>query len=364
MDNGTNSHGTLDIWGSPATPATMIINGGIVRATGGANDLLLGNSSGSQGFLIVSNGTLTVVGNTIVGYYGQGILNVYGGTVTLPGLLLAWNTGTGTVTVANGAAINLGGQNFKNQINVGYLNLGDATSSGSVTNIGTVTVGENSNPGQIYIRGWGVLATSSGFNLIGTNTMQVTADGYNAADRTLSITGSAAVAHVALAASSGWYARNRGKLLFPSLAVSSGNVTNNWADRSTDLTNDLVNSVQFIFTNATAGTLNGALLATNRTDVHAGLYRPVGVWEFSGPAFTSATLQFRYDAAAAAASSVAETDLKVMNWSGSDWRDITASVNTNAKCIRSKAIASLGAPSQFAVAPLSLVKRGTIFMLR
>ncbi len=184
---------------------------------------------------------------------------------------------------------------------------------------------------------------------------QVIANGYGAdRDFDLSRFGSALLVNStdnpSTNGTNGWFAVRGGKLLLPAVAVLAGSSVTNWGDATADTTIDLVNSARIAFTGATAGNLTGALLAVDRADVPAGLYRPTAVWTFGGIACASATLTLRYDDAAAAVLTVGESDLRVWRHNGAKWEEITGTQDTGTKTITSQATGSLAATSFFAVA--------------
>jgi hypothetical protein len=152
---------------------------------------------------------------------------------------------------------------------------------------------------------------------------RVIADGYGS-DQTLALgAGNDPLTNtVENTSNKGLYAVNGGKLTLKNVTIATGNSTNNWGESVGDTDIDLVNSARIAFTGATAGNLSGSLLATDRTDVPAGLQRPIGVWRLTSPNFTSAVLTFRYDDGALAARRIVEDAIRLRRYDGSAWVDV------------------------------------------
>lgn len=121
---------------------------------------------------------------------------------------------------------------------------------------------------------------------------------------------------------------------------------------------NFVNSARLTFTGAASGSLSGALLALDRSDVPAGLLNPIGAWNFSGGSFGTATLNFRYDHAASATAGRPKSELKVFQYRDGIWVNVTAGpVNTLGKTINTQPLTALG-PFAIGWAP-----RGTTIMI-
>jgi hypothetical protein len=139
------------------------------------------------------------------------------------------------------------------------------------------------------LRGYGTVDLRGTFTHNGT----VIADGYGQ-DRDLNITSYSALENSTdNTTDKGWYATNHGRLNLKPFAVSGGN-TYYWGEQG-DL--DLVNAVRLTFPGSAAGTLTGRLYAADHTAVPdlGTYYRPLALWEFSGPSFSSVDLSFRFD---------------------------------------------------------------------
>lgn len=238
----------------------------------------------------------------------------------------------------------------------GTLFLGDENTTGVISNRlsyfgtytwrdGSMTVrGDASSRGTL--RGWGNVA----LRLKLVNNGRVIADGYGDADRTLNLSwfgadpGGGVFNDIENTTSNGWFAVGEGRLLLPAVAVAAnaGTVSYNWGEDTTDTAIDLVNSVRLSFENAVAFALSGALLAEDRTEVPEGLPALCGVWQFSGGTFAAAALTFRYDEADAAARNVQESDLKVWQYVGNRWIDVTSGQDTTAHTLTTVPLAELG----------------------
>ncbi len=103
----------------------------------------------------------------------------------------------------------------------------------------------------------------------------------------------------------GWYAVNKGRLLYPRAWIAASVPERGIGDAHSDAANDLVNSIHLSFTGITAqgseDLLRAELYATDRDDIPPGLpthgdAKILGVWRLPMPVtFGTATLRFRYD---------------------------------------------------------------------
>ena len=217
--------------------------------------------------------------------------------------------GTGSVTVAEGAT---GVVNSHLHVDNGALNLKGGTilfpnTGGTLTNL---YVRQNAE-GQAMICGWGLLAstdTRSMLRMINNGT--VIADGAGV-ERDLDFSPFAVVNNDLPNGSngaSGWYAVNRGRVLFPrTYRQFSAAAPYCLGDLYTRPAPELVNSVGFTFTSQTRCVMRGGYCATDRDDIPGGLpahLRPIGVWCIGAYAandfqartsFPSIGLTFRYD---------------------------------------------------------------------
>ncbi|MCG2660498.1 MAG: hypothetical protein L6437_09665 [Kiritimatiellae bacterium] len=364
--------GQLSIGGSSYIGSSGV---GTFRQLGGTNSLVggvdIGSLAGSSGSYELTNG-LVEAACMWVGNAGQGVFTQTGGQVHINatanrGLVI------GSATTGQGV-YNLWGGTFEMDsgnwggISLGYagwwggfvggdgtLNLGNATGTGTlVVNGSSPCVFRGTNTAKSTLRGWGTLSANS----LQQNG-RVVADGYGT-DRTLDLSGTTFIsknASFTYPSTNGWFAQNHGALRLPDIAYSAsycwGDTTTCWSETVTN--QPLVNSVLFAYTGG-AGALTGALLATDHGSVSYGLYKPVAVWNFSGPAgFSACALTIRYDDVKAVSLGIQETNLRVRQWVNGTWQNITGSVDTGAKTITANAVSPL---SQIAV---STIPRGTVF---
>jgi hypothetical protein len=346
-------------------------------ALSGQNGLMVGGAAPNQSDFVMTGGALTCNrlnvsdaatvtlngGSTtiseaiIINGTAAAQVEVRGGTVSAKGWQLGLSTAgnTGTLKITNGATLTMpsGSLLYTGRWGRGEVLLGDAAGAGHVAASGAVYFDDENRGGTGLIRGWGTLAVSS-INWRGSNTSQVVADGYGA-DRTLAVTTSSApVQTYENTGDSGWRAINRGKLTLPGITVrsSSGNGYS-WGETAGDTVPDLLNSARFTFAGLGTGpgTLTGALLAGDRTDIPAlaGVHHIANAWEFTlvDNTFTSFDLVLRYDPLAAGA--VWEPYLRLFHYTGGAWTDITAAIDPANKLISASGLTGF---SLFAVAPV------------
>lgn len=333
--------------------ASFYQEGGSVVAN---TQIAVGNGAGSNGRYELSGGVLRA--RVDVGLSGVGTFIQSGGTyiVQNPGgsvhnLYIGGNaSGTGTYSLVGGdLLVTNNGVIYVGNDGSGTFLLGNSNSAGRID-----TVVPNSSWGELRIargtaglfKGWGEVHV----NLVYLYPRgRMVADGYGQ-ERTLALTN---ITHGTPfqpyagdnTGTGGWYAQNKGKLLLKPQTISAG--TFQWGHTSPDYSN-YVNSVKLTFAGTTSGSVTGALLALDRGDIPAGLRQPIGVWEFTGGTFGTARLRFRYDhVAAAAVTGRAEADLKVYQYQGDRWINVTEGfANTDNKTIVTKPLTALG---QFAV---------------
>ena len=151
------------------------------------------------------------------------------------------------------------------------------------------------------LQGWG---TVSGSKAKLTNNGKVTADGYGDASHILTFSGFTMIGNTipnTQTDTSGWYARQKGKLILPPVHVTAGNAgPYGWGDAPDDL--DLVNGMMLSPSAVSAnGDVSIALLANDRTEsVITALTsvgdQPITVWEVGGGVpFGEADVMVRYD---------------------------------------------------------------------
>lgn len=342
-------------------------------ALSGQNGLMIGGSTPNQSDFVMTGGTLTcnrlslggdatakIEGGTtsineaiIIAGTAAARLEVRGGTVSARGWQLGLNPAgsVGTLQIAGGATLTMpsGSILYTGRWGRGEVLLGDAAGSGNVAASGGLYFDDENRGGTGLVRGWGTLAVSS-LNWRGTNTGQVVADGYGT-DRTLAVSGTLAQTYENTG-DSGWRAVNRGKLTLPSFTVRSGLGSGySWGEIGTDTVPDLVNSARFTFAGlgAATGTLTGALLAGDRTDIAslAGVHHIANAWEFdlTGTTFTSYDLTLRYDPLTVGTEW--EPYLRLFHHTGGSWTDVTATFDPVNRLIAASGLTGF---STFAVA--------------
>ncbi|MDD5708169.1 MAG: hypothetical protein PHR35_19800 [Kiritimatiellae bacterium] len=304
--------GKLTVGGAGAGQATQTAG----RVTLGG-DFVLGEAAGGVGQYALDGGLLELAaGYGDVGVKGAGTFTQNGGTSVWKTLIMGYDTGTGTYTFAGGVlsntlAVHIG------RLGSGTFILGDSNGSSGVFAQATgFTLCRDFSSGRGTLRGWGTIP--SGTVTLGYHGF-VTADGHGT-DRTLDLSGMTVTDEKKATAYGDLALRavNRGKLLLKPIAVATG--TYYWPG----VTNAAINSMKLVVDGG-AGSLSGALLATDHGGVVAGLEKPIGVWDFSGATFSaSCALTIRYDANAAASQGAGESALKVFQQFNGRWREITA----------------------------------------
>jgi len=306
------------------------------------------------------SGVLSVGGKCWVGRYRFGNLNVSGGSATIAGSIemgydwsvgdgggLSWEPAVGTARLTGGT-LNLSAGNY---VRVGYMGegelyLGDesGTTTINVTGVGAgidmqVRDSEGTRgPSKGLVQGWGVLPFTGTLKSNG----RIVAQGYGT-DRDLDLSAFTSFQNTLdnpVGGTNGWYATDHGRLLLPTLALPASGTTY-WGEQG-DL--DLVNAVRIVTSGTAGGNLNVMLLASDRAELEYTTGSLVSVYDFQPAGFGfgdgTATLTFRYDDAGAAALGLAEADLRLYHFTGSQWLDVTASVDTVAKTITSLAMDS------------------------
>ena len=353
--------------------------GGRVACSGDLNIALAANSTGTYS---IANGELET-GGLYVGKDGEGTFEQISGQVEITGaggLQVGYNNGaTGTYTLSGGTtdvqyagsylwigryANSRGVFNFTggelrltngaHRVYVGAdgygeLNFGDATGSGTwVDNggghgLGTLMYIRSGSGGEGVFRGWGTVGLTSYLR----NSGRIIADGYGQ-ERTLDFSSMSRLYNdIENTSSNGYYAVNGGKLILTSYDKGfSGDSTNYWGDAnagSGDPVNDLVNSVNIVYEDG-SGTLSGALLATDRSDIPTMSDRlhSIGVWQFTGVTVGGATLYIRYDDTAVSTLQCPESELRVFHYRDGAWKDVSGGINTTEKRIATTKVSELG----------------------
>ncbi|OPZ27889.1 MAG: hypothetical protein BWZ02_01484 [Lentisphaerae bacterium ADurb.BinA184] len=384
-----DSVGAPTVGGSYSAPATIMLTAG-----------LFGSWANSTGVTINTDGIFTQQGGILtklVKVYGgatlaptRAVANLAGGTG--PGAIMdhgvIYQTGGAIADVVNPSFGGIRG-NFSTIANItigtrqhhnstqAYYYLGDAAgNTGTIGGTGTLIVGGKANWGDVAtlpptvmkaeLRGHGTV-TIAGLD----NNRSVIADGYGA-NRTLDLSGVTTISNTYLNGvtpyiandafrsadgTDGWYAVNRGKLLFPPAVVTGGTSSVNVGESAADTQVDLINSVKLAFTDVTGGPLSVSLLAPDRTDLGKNAFDATtlslhdvdtaGGFDFGGG---SAVLTFRYDDVLATSKGIAEASLKVWQLVGRTWLDVTGSVDTANNLITTTGLSSF---SMFGIGPIS-----------
>jgi hypothetical protein len=254
----------------------------------------------------------------------NGVFNMDGGTITFQDF----------ATATNPTDLIVGNSDLAKEAT---FNLGDANTTGTLigpyTNI-TVT----SNVG--VFNGWGTVAFGGTLSNAGV----IDANGYGI-DRDLDMASMSSVVcptENAVGSANGWYAKNNGRLVLPSIAISAGVNTYNWGEAADDTDIDMINGARITFNSSAAGILTGNLLCDGRSDLPVSPYRVIGAWNFQNTASVSnVSIVIRYDDMLSAQLGTTETDLKIYQYQTDHWVDITTSIDTTKKQI-SGSTSSLG----------------------
>jgi hypothetical protein len=363
LENGTVN----DYW------VTWIYAGGVFNQNGGtfnelANYVAIGGSNSVFNMRGGTNNPRQIIMN------GLGIITVNqsGGVIT-SALLDMRETGAMTYSLSGGSASlssayigsyansratfnHTGGTLWCNQLYIGSV--GGNYDCTYTLNGGTLNINlPNNAQAKVYpngtLHGYGTVPM---INYQFQNDGRVIADGYGTATNLDLSMGGVLLNATDNTTNRGWFAVNKGKLLLPPVAVSVGASTVNWGEAAADTTIDLVNSVRLSFTDASPGTLAGALYAADHGDVPPGLIRPVGVWSFGGVICTAATAVFRYDDAAVPLHTV----LRVCRYDGIRWVSLPASRDTVSKTL-SATLDGLSGTTVFLAVD---VMQGSVFTMR
>ena len=283
-------------------------------------------------YSVVQNAAVNLAGDMMLGYdpCGAADWSVSGGTLTFTGTggrLTCGGAGQAALTIRDGGTIvSAAGQSNDMAI------AASATSQGTLRGNGIIDLG-------------GVLL----------NNGSIVADGYDD-PCVLDLSGFTSVNAVFGTAgypterentgANGYYAVNNGKLLLPTIAVTSGSPAVNWGENPADAAIDMVNSARLVFGSTSGGSLNIALLAADRTEM--AVSTALGCWSVNyDGTINGAVFTVVYDAAAIPGG-VDETDLRLYRKdTGGHWIDCTASIDTAANRIST---VPLDALSDFIVA--------------
>ena len=295
---------------------------GLYVQSGGTNicgsDLRIANVTNSTGRYVMTGGRLEV------------------GAVTATADLYIGNAGNGTMEIGSNATVVVVDDVF-----VGSVSDSSGTCllhGGTLPAADAITVRVVADS-RGTIRGWGEVAATGVLTMNGV----VVADGEDTA-QDLIVTNQSSLANGipnGTSETNGWYASNKGRLVLKDVDADA---TMYWGDTDGP---DLVNSVKLDMSGQ-GGTLSGALLSTDRTDVPSGIF-PIAVWQFSGLSGTPDTLTFRYDHTAVSSLGIGEGDLKLFRSTGAGWQNVTATVFPASHTITAAALTLDGGTVFFAV---------------
>jgi hypothetical protein len=394
-----------------------VVTDGTLYTEGNFNNFHVGSEEGSEGTLIVSNGTVYSSYAIYVGEKGRGALLQTGGTVSMDRQLYVGDNTSGTgevhlaggtlkvsydcyfgragharvvvddgVTVSPARAFQAGTETG----GVGIVEAGEATFDSDSAHYAFIVGGagkaavrmkgttflmnrnglkvRTGESGFGLVRGWGVWKSGAAANYkvnANVNNGLVVADGcgeerdmdfssYVASADTSSVANA-----IENASTNGWYAVNKGRLVLGGIDLSAGEgVGASWGESFGDEEIDLVNSVRFEFFSVTkAGRLVGKLLAADRSDVPAlpGGGACVGVWDFSfSGAFDTADVQFRHDHSATAGKGLL---LKRWDAAAEKWESV-ATTELPGHRVEAQGLTSLG------LFALLTVPRPTLLLVR
>lgn len=206
----------------------------------------------------------------------------------------------------------------------GTLLMGSGRAPGRITTAGGPIVVRAHREGRGKIRGWGEITSPGGL----TNNGQVIADG-SGESRSLDLSG---IHHVDNTidnkpdGSNGWYARNGGKLVFPTIRLRPGINTYTVGESASDATLDLVNSIRFTTVGQrTAGSIRVALHPSTDNGFQISLpnnVSVVGLWSFVGSDFdpNSLSFQVRFDHLAVGGI-LSESKTNLIAYHAGGWQD-------------------------------------------
>ncbi len=345
-------NGTYNFESGTLASAEGWITNGTMNQTGGAwthaFELNVAQAPGSTGLYNMTSGTSSFRGLAV------GAKTQYGNIIAVGG--------AGTVIVGPTATLTV--NNTTCQFTISHP---AATADSSVVlQGGTVT---DAGPANTAVNPRGTIRGYGNWNLRNVVTMngKVVADG-GGTDRVLAMTSYSGLANsVDNTSDKGWYATNHGRLDLKPFAVS-GTATYYWGEQGNL---DLVNAVRLAFTGA-SGTLTGRLYASDYSTVPSlgTYYRPLGVWEFSGPTFTSADLTFRLDDAQLATYygyAGPAAPLQLLRYTGGAWQLVPDSLDWSTKTFTATGITGFSTFSLVALpepGALTLAAMGLALALR
>ncbi len=334
---------------------------------------------GNSEFVVTNTGTFSSTTRNL--YVGDASGNnatcrFHGGTISCQSLALGRAGGQGQFIQSSGT-VSFAKSGVTHQIGdttgAGIYLLGSAESTASVSFYQTLAINKTG-----LIRGRG---TISGQYTTMIMSGRVIADGFGASnDLSFAFTSTDGLtAAVNETGTNGWFAVNNGRLALtpiglstPSYVKSANGTTYNWGDAEYAATIDMVNSAQFVFTGlGTAnGVLYGRLWATDRADLGApppSKRHFVSVHDFrlSNQTPTHYTLAIRYNHMDFEELRLKENTVALHRFDGSEWVDVTDSLDTDARIVKSQTLSAvgLGSYTKFAVTVKSEPRR-TLFIMR
>lgn len=278
-------------------PYGYTVNARITEGT-----LCSGGSGGTEAF------------DAVVGGKGRGFLSLEKGEFTAGRCVL------GDDTSGRGIVSNAGGIMTMNQTcSVGRDGSGTLLLKGGTLRFPTITTDVNlfvrlHSGGCGTIRGWGKIIgkTSDNTNVRIMNNGTVVADG-DGLERDLDLHEIVSTTNTVangMDGTNGWYAVNKGRLLYPRAWINSAVISRNQGEPPFKTVLEMVNSVRISLTGAQTPTfLRAGLCAPDRSDIPAGLPvgHCIGVWcvglysnnttENATANFDTVTLSIRYDGA-------------------------------------------------------------------
>ncbi|MFA5864869.1 MAG: hypothetical protein WC975_09290 [Phycisphaerae bacterium] len=378
LGNVAGTSGTLtlnaglptDQWFSIGNDALLVGNqpgaSGTFNQYGGkmyAAQIVLGLSEASALCNATLDGTDAIlgVGDCIMGNDGAGaVLNIKRGVFDFSTLLMSIYPGVSSTINLTGGQMNVGAYAI-----IGCDCIGEGTNTSTFSfNLGTSGelnngVIANRSGGQTHDFGVGGLemgetqAVFQGNGVVGLsgilyNNGRIIADGGigTTVEKTLDMSSFGAVDSYAEnpTGTMGWFARNKAKLVLPTISVWAGSDSYDWGETPGESNIDLINSIYMVFNNVIGGNLPVSLLAPDRIELAGSVENIVGAWNFDGLGFYFGSgvvdLTFRYDDGLATVLSVSESDLRVYQKVGSAWVDVTSGIDTVGKRITANGINS------------------------
>jgi RNA polymerase sigma factor (sigma-70 family) len=330
---------------SPVPPRTP------VAVTGPT--LTVAAAPGSRGSVTLDGGSFAVP-NQVIGGRGHGEFRQRGGTNTvtnmrlgvdpgsygeyrLEGGVLVFKPGRTPTGTPSGAPSGGRPRDAAPQVGDTGLEIGDQGTGvflmGDASGTGAIDTRSDSPTGSLVVRGdprgagtfrgWGGVSMNGFFDHNG----QAIADGYGV-DRALEFTGfryvGNSIENPTAGGTSGWFARDHGKLVLPNIRVRPGTGTYTWGEDPGDETLDLVNSVRLTLHDVDkAGLMRVSLLSKDNGEVPA-LPRGhtfIGVWELETGTLQHGDVDItvRYDDGMANELHLNENVLKLWRYQDGQW---------------------------------------------